>query len=185
MEQALKAYTKRIEEAESIEKIKSATDIEAVKTQQKEAAQLKVNVQEMQNYLDVIKLGHTSTAEYQNALNALAKAYPEAANAEGIMIDQAQAFIDAEALKADQAWNASQTTIQGNIAAVQTFIDLANAAANDADMQAQLAQAIGIDYAQIIPTLTSVLNILQQIGGQTPTQVPRSSSNSFIKTKNI
>lgn len=185
VEQALKAYTKRIEEAESIEKIKSATDIEAVKTQQKEAAQLKVNVQEMQNYLDVIKLGHTSTAEYQNALNALAKAYPEAANAEGIMIDQAQAFIDAEALKADQAWNASQTTIQGNIAAVQTFIDLANAAANDADMQAQLAQAIGIDYAQIIPTLTSVLNILQQIGGQTPTQVPRSSSNSFIKTKNI
>lgn len=180
VEKALEAYTKRLNEAESIEKIKSATDIESVRSQQKEAAQLKVNVQEMQNYLDIIKLGHTSTTEYQNALNALVKAYPEAANAEGIMIDQAQKFIDAEALKADQAWNASQTTIEGNIAAVQTFIDLANAAANDADMQAQLAQAIGIDYAQIIPTLTSVLNILQQIGGQTPTQVPRSNTNSFF-----
>lgn len=179
-EKALEAYTKRLEEAESIEKIKSATDVESVRTQQKEAAQLKVNVQEMQNYLDVIKLGHTSTNEYQNALNALAKAYPEAANAEGIMIDQAQAFIDAEALKADQAWNASQTTIQGNIAAVQTFIDLANAAATDADMQSQLAQALGIEYAQIIPTLTSVLNILQQIGGQSPTQVPRCNTNSII-----
>lgn len=179
-EKALEAYTKRLNEAESIEKIKSATDIESVRSQQKEAAQLKVNVQEMQNYLDIIKLGHTSTTDYQNALNALAKAYPEAANAEGIMIDQAQKFIDAEALKADQAWNASQTTIEGNIAAVQTFIDLANAAANDADMQSQLAQALGVEYAQIIPTLTSVLGILQQIGGQSPTQVPRCNTNSFF-----
>lgn len=180
VEKALNAYTKRLEEAESIEKIKSATDIESVRNQQKEAAQLKVNAQEMQNYLDVIKLGNKSTTDYQNALNALVKAYPEAANAEGIMIDQAQKFIDAEALKADQAWNASQTTIQGNIQAVQTFIDLANAAANDADMQSQLAQALGIEYAQIIPTLTSVLGILQQIGGQTPTQVPRCNTYSIF-----
>lgn len=180
VEKALNAYTKRLEEAESIEKIKSATDIESVRNKQKEAAQLKVNAQEMQNYLDVIKLGNKSTTDYQNALNALVKAYPEAANAEGIMIDQAQKFIDAEALKADQAWNASQTTIQGNIQAVQTFIDLANAAANDADMQSQLAQALGIEYAQIIPTLTSVLGILQQIGGQTPTQVPRCNTYSIF-----
>lgn len=178
-EKALAAYTKRLEEAESIEKIKSATDIEAVRSQQKEAAQLKVNAQQMQNYLDIIKLGHTNTTEYQNALNALTKAYPEAANAEGIMIEQAQAFIDAENLKADQAWSASQTTIEGNIQAVQTFIDLADAASTDADMQSKLAQALGIEYAQIIPTLTSVLNILQQIGGQSPTQVPRCNSNRF------
>ena len=178
-EEALEAYSKRVQEAESIEKIKKATDIESVKTAQKEAAQLKVNAQQMQDYLDVIRQGNQSTNDYQNALNELIKAYPEAANAEGVMIDQAQAFIDAETLKADQAWNASQTTIEGNIAAVQTFIDLANAAANDADMQSQLAQALGIEYAQIIPTLTSVLNILQQIGGQTPTQVPRSNSNRF------
>ena len=169
---ALKVYSKRLDEASSIEKIKNALDIETTKSQQKEAAQLKVNANQMQKYLNTVKKGDKSTTEYQNAVQALAKAYPEAANAEGIIIDQAQNFINAEQGKADSAWSASQTTIQGNIAVINTFIELAKAAENDKAKQQELANIIGVSYSNIIPTLTSVLNVLQLIGGYTPTEVP-------------
>lgn len=167
----LKVYTKRLDEASSIEKIKKAMDTESVKTQQKEAAQLKVNANQMQKYLDIVKRGNKSSTEYQTAVKELTKAYPEAANAQGIVIDSAQDYINAEKAKANQSWNTSQATIQGNIAVINTFIDLAKAAANDTNMQAELANAIGISYENIIPTLTSVLNILNAIAGQKPEEV--------------
>lgn len=172
MKDILKVYSKRLDEASAKEKIKSALNIDSVKTQQKEAAQLKVNANQMQKYLNTVKKGDKSTTEYQNAVQALAKAYPEAANGEGIIIDQAQNFINAEQGKADSAWSASQTTIQGNIAVINTFIELAKAAENDKAKQQELANIIGVSYSNIIPTLTSVLNVLQLIGGYTPTEVP-------------
>lgn len=168
----LKVYTKRLDEANAIEKIKSAMDTDTVKTQQKEAAQLKVNVNQMQKYLNTVKQGNKSSTEYQTAVKELAKAYPEAANAQGIVINTAQDYINAEKAKADQSWNTSQATIQGNINVINSFIALAEAAANDANMQQQLANAIGISYENIIPTLTSVLNILNAISGQKPEDVP-------------
>lgn len=172
MKDILKVYSKRLDEASAKEKIKSALNTDSVKTQQKEAAQLKINANQMQKYLDTVKKGDKSTTEYQNAVKELAKAYPEAANAEGIIIDQAQNFINAEQGKADSAWSASQVAIQGNIAVINTFIDLAKAAENDKTKQQELANIIGISYSNIIPTLTSVLNVLQLIGGYTPTEVP-------------
>ena len=183
LSEILNVYNKRIEEVNSIQKVKSATDLGTIKTQQKEAAQLKINADQMQSYLNVVKKGDKSTTEYQNAVTALTKAYPEAANAEGIIINQAQNFIDAEKLKADQAWNTSQTTIQGNIAVINSFIELATAAENDVAKQQQLAQAIGISYSEIIPTLNSVLNALQLIGGYSPTQVPNVTPTSVSTPK--
>lgn len=178
----LKVYTKRLNEAESIEKIKSAMDTESVKTQQKEAAQLKINANQMQKYLDTVKQGNKSSTEYQNAVKALTEAYPEVANAEGIIISKAQDYINAEKAKADQAWNTSQTQIQGNIEVINSFIDLANQASNDVGKQQELANAIGISYENIIPTLNSVLNILQAISGQTPEEVPGIEPVSYTPT---
>lgn len=181
-EQALASFTKEVDKANSYAEIKNAIDLDSVKTQQKEAAQQKINVQTMQDYLNIVKQGNTSSTEYTNAVKTLAEAYSEASTASGIDIEKCQDLINAQQLQADSAWNASQTTIQGNIAVVQTFLEMAQAAANDADMQAQLASAIGTDYAQIIPTLTSVLNILQQIGGQEPTQVSGITPTSVSTT---
>ena len=178
----IEVYTKRLDEAEAIQEIKNAMDTEAVKTQQKEAAQLKINADQMQKYLNTVKQGNKSSAEYQNAVKALADAYPEVVNAQGVIISTAQDYINAEKAKADQAWNTSQTTIQGNIDVINSFIDLANAAANDTGKQQELANAIGISYSNIIPTLTSVLNILQAISGQTPEEVPGIEPVSYTPT---
>lgn len=167
----IQVYTKRINEANSIEKVKVAMDTETIKKQQQEAAQLKVNVQTMQDYLNTVKKGNANTTEYQNAVKELAKAYPEAANAEGIIIDKAQDYINAEQAKADQAWNTSQTTINGSIEVINTFIEMARQAENDAAKQQELANAIGISYSSIIPTLMSVLNILNVMGNAAPAKV--------------
>lgn len=167
----IQVYTERINEANAIEKIKTAIDTETIKKQQQEAAQLKVNVQTMQDYLNIVKKGDTSTTDYQNAVKKLAKAYPESANAEGIIIDKAQDYINVEQAKADQAWNTSQTTINGSIEVINTFMEMARQAENDAVEQQKLANAIGISYANIIPTLTSVLTILSAMGNAAPAAV--------------
>ena len=167
----LEVYTDRLEEAESKEKIKTAMDTESVKTQQKQAAQLKINANQMQKYLNVVKKGNKSSTEYQTAVKKLAEAYPEAANAQGIVINSCQDYINAEKAKADQAWNTSQAQIQGNINVINSFINLAKAAENDTGKQQELANSIGISYNNIIPTLTSVLSILQAIAGQKPEEV--------------
>ncbi len=188
-------YNKRLEESNSITKIKSAIDIETTKTQQKEAAQLKINANQMQEYLNIIKNGDKQTTEYQNAEKKLAEAYSECSTASGINTEVAQDYINAEQAKADQAWNTSQATIQGNINVINSFIDLARAAENDVAKQTELANAIGIAYNNIIPTLTSVLNILSGIGGYKPEEVPgvtpintksykgSSSSKSYSNTR--
>ncbi len=162
---------KYLTEAEAIQKVKTAMDTETIKKQQQEAAQLKINAKTMQDYLNVVKKGDKSTTEYQEAIKELAKAYPEAANAEGIIIDKAQDYINAEQAKADQAWNTSQTTIKGNMEVINTFIEMARQAENDTAKQQELANAIGISYANIIPTLTSVLNLLTAMGNAAPATV--------------
>lgn len=179
----IKITEEYLKKATSATTIKNAMDVDAMKTQQKEAAQLKANVNQMQDYLNTVKQGNKSTSDYQNAVKQLAKTYPEAASAEGIIIDQAQAFIDAEKSKADQAWNASQATIQGNIDAINTFIGLAEAAKNDEVAQAELAQAIGLEYSAIIPTLTTILGILNLIGGYSAEQVPNVTPTSVSAPK--
>lgn len=156
---------KYLEEANAIEKISNGLDVETIKKQQEEAAQLKINIQTMQNYLDIIKNGDKSTTEYQNAVSELAKAYPEAANAEGIITDQAQKLINAEALKADTAWKSSQDIINSYIAVI-------NAALNSEAVQRQVAQNIGISQDELIVKLQSVLALYNSMAGMQPTDVP-------------
>lgn len=175
-----------INEATVAQKINKALDIESTKTKQKEAAQLKANANQMQIYLDTVKQGNKNTTEYQNAVKKLTKAYPEAANAEGIIIDQAQDFINAEQLKADQAWNSSQEVIN-------SYIEMLTAAQNSAIIQQQVAEYVGDSWENIAPRLQSVLSILQTMAGYTPESTPnitpltttKSSSSSSYSNKRL
>lgn len=171
LNEKLKQTNGWLNEAATSQKIKSAIDTTAVRTQQKEAAQLRINADEMQNYLDVVKKGDKTTTEYQEAINALTKEYPDFINAEGEASSLLQDEINNLKGKAEQAWNTSQETINGNIEVISSYIAMAEAAANDEAQQEELARAIGISYSNIIPTLTSVLNILEAIGNAQPTQV--------------
>lgn len=161
----LKDYKKYLSEANAIEKISQGLDTSTIKKQQEEAAQLKINANQMQKYLDIVKTGDKSTTAYQNAVKELAKAYPEAANAEGIIIDQAQNIINTEQLKADTAWKGSQKTIQ-------SYIDMINAALDSEGVQKQVAENIGIAYEELEPKLKGVLGVLQAMAGYQPKDVP-------------
>ncbi len=185
----LKDNSNFLKQADTIQNISKALDIESTRTKQKEAAQLKVNANQMQNYLNTIKKGNKSTTEYQDAVKALTKAYPEAANAEGVIINQAQGFIDAEQLKADEAWKSSQSTIDAYISMLETALQ-------SESVQKQVAQNIGISYEQLAPKLQSVLALLQAMAGYTPETTPnitptyistprRSSSGSSYSNKRL
>lgn len=161
----LKDYKEYLEEANAVEKISEGLDTDTIKNKQKEAAQLKVNANQMQKYLDTVKNTKKSSTEYQAAVKALAEAYPEAANAEGIIIAKAQDYINAEKLKADTAWSASQETIQ-------SYINMINAALQSESVQRQVAQNIGISFEELKPKLESVLGILQAMAGYQAEDVP-------------
>ena len=168
----LKECTDYLEEVNVVKNISKALDIKSAKTKQKEAAQLKVSANQMQNYLNTVKKGETSTSEYQDAVKALTKAYPEAANAEGVIIKQAQRFIDAEQLKADEAWKGSQNTINAYISMLETALQ-------SESVQKQVAQNIGISYEQLAPKLQSVLALLQAMAGYTPETTPSVTPTSI------
>lgn len=161
----VKKYTEYLDEANAVKKISEGLDTDTVKNQQKEAAQLKVNANQMQKYLDTVKTTSKSSKEYQSAVKALAEAYPEAANAEGIIISKAQDYVNAEKLKADTAWNASQETIQ-------SYINMLNAALQSESVQRQVAQNIGISFEALKPRLEGVLAILQAMAGYQAEDVP-------------
>ncbi len=161
----LKDYKEYLEEANAVEKISEGLDTDTIKNKQKEAAQLKVNANQMQKYLDTVKNTKKSSTEYQAAVKALAETYPEAANAEGIIVSKAQDYINAEKLKADTAWSASQETIQ-------SYINMINAALQSESVQRQVAQNIGISFEELKPKLESVLGVLQAMAGYQAEDVP-------------
>lgn len=174
LNEKLKENNSYLDEANVIKDISKALDIKNTQTMQKEAAQLKINADQMQSYLDIVKKGDKATTEYQTAVSELAKAYPEATNAEGILIEQAQGFIDAEQLKADEAWKGSQNTINAYISMIETALQ-------SESVQRQVAQNIGIAYEQLAPKLQSVLGLLQSMAGYSPTQVPSVTPVSSVK----
>lgn len=168
----LQGFNTYLDDANTASKIRNAMDTEAPKLHQKEAAQLKVKANTMQSYLDIVKKGDKNISGYKNAVEELSKAYPEAVNAEGIIIDSAQDYINAEQAKADQAWSTSQEQILSNLKIVESYIDMTKAAEGNSQRQAELASFIGISYENIIPTLASVKNILSGMINAIPENVP-------------
>lgn len=170
LDEKLKINKKGIKEATALQKIKEAMDTDSVRTQKQQAAQLKLNANQMQKYLNTVKKGNKSTNDYKTAVQELTKAYPEAVNAEGVMVDTAQQFINKEQDKADASLNAVQAIINGNTDVINSIIAMAREAENDEAKQASLAKSIGIEYSKIIPTLTTILGLLAAIGNSTPEQ---------------
>ena len=161
-----KAYQKQLDNANVIKNMSKSLDVDTIKNEQKQAAQLKSNSSLMQKYLNVYKTADKESTEYKNALNELAKAYPEAATSGGILTDVIQGLIDAEALQADEAWNASKASIQSHIDNIQ-------AALNDEAVQKQVAENMGIAYDESFrPRLEGILALLQTIAGYNPEDVP-------------
>lgn len=173
----LKTNSEGMKKANAIKNTSSAFDIDTIKNQQKEAAQLKVNANQLQEYLHIIKTADKTSTDYQNAVAAVAKAYPEASSAGGILIDVLQGLVDAQQLQADEAWNASQQTIQGHIANIQAALD-------DESVQRQVAENMGIAYDQSFrPKLEAILQLLQLIAGYTPSEVPNITPTSVTMPK--
>lgn len=166
LEESQKDNTEALKKANAIKNTAKAFEIDAIKNKQKEAAQLKMNANELEGYLNTIKKSNKESTEYQNAVQAVAKAYPEASSAGGILIDVLEGIVQAQQLQADEAWSASQTSIQGHIDNIQ-------AAINDEDIQRQVATNMGIAYDENFrPKLEAILQLLQLIGGYSPTEVP-------------
>lgn len=162
--------------------ISKALDIDTNKNMQTQAAQLKVNIQELQNYLNIVKQGEIATTEYQEAVKVLAEKYPEASSAGGILIDVVQDLINAENIKAQASWESSQTTIQGYIDVINWAIQMAEAARGNAEAEQEAAAIIGMSYENIIPTLTSVLNVMKAMRGYAPEEVPGTKSTYTPRT---
>lgn len=172
LNEELMKYSEQLDKVNTVEEIASAFETDKIKNQQKEAAQLKVNANTMKSYLDIIKKGDKSTTEYQNAVEALSKAYPEASTSGGMLIDVLDGLISAEQLQADEAWNASQTSIQGHIANIQQALA-------DENVQRQVAANMGIAYDENFkPKLEAILSLLQTIGGYSPEEVPNIPVNT-------
>lgn len=163
--QQQEAYQKVIDDSNTIKELENALDIDTLKSKQKEAAQLKVNASTMQKYLDVYKKGETNTTEYQTALKTLAEAYPEAATANGLLIDAIQGQIDAEALSATYAWQSAQEQINAQIAILQ-------AALSSEEVQRQVAENLGIEQDELNAKLSSTLALYQTMAGYNPEEVP-------------
>ena len=164
-----------LKKADAIKNISKSIDIEKIKKQQQESAQLKINAQNMKEYLNIVKQGNKSSTQYQDAVKALAKAYPEASTAGGLLIDVLDGLINAEQLQADESWNASQTAIQGHIENIQQAI-------NDQNVQRQVAANMGVAYDENFkPKLETILQLLQLIGAYTPDEVPNITPTSVTR----
>ena len=173
----LKTYNQYLDKANTIKEVSKAFDVDTIKNQQKEAAQLKVNANQLEDYLNTIKTANKNSTEYQNAVEAVAKAYPEASSAGGILVDVLQGIVDSQKLQADEAWNASQKTIQGHIANIQAALD-------DESIQRQVAENMGIAYDENFrPKLEAILRLLQLIAGYTPEEVPNITPTSVTTPK--
>lgn len=176
LNERLKENQEQIEKSNVVKNTAKAFDTDSIKKKQQEAAQLKINVQELQGYLSTLKNGQKTSNEYQQALQAVSKKYPEAVSAAGPLIPVLEGIINAQELQADEAWNASQTSIQGHIKNIQ-------AAINDEGIQKQVAENMGIAYDdKFKPKLQAILALLQAIGGYTPEEVPNIIPTTRKKT---
>lgn len=158
------AYNKQVEKGKIVENIKNAMDLTSIKNQQKQAAQLKINVAENQRLLDVVNKGEKGTSEYNKAVESLIKSYPECVSGQGLVTGEVQKFIDAEKDKADEAWNSSQAIIQNYASQIQWAL-------NDKAIQEQICANLGEDWGTLEGKLKNVLAVLQALAGVSPDNV--------------
>lgn len=164
LERIQKAYNKQVEKGKAVQNVKNAMDITNVKNQQRQAAQLKINVAENQRLLNLYKSSKKGSDDYNTSLQALIKAYPECVTAQGLATDSVQNFISAEQAKADQSWNTTQALIQNYASQIQMAL-------NDEQVQKQICANLGQDWSVLEGQLRSVLGVLTALAGVTPEKV--------------
>lgn len=159
-----KVYNSEVEKGKTVQNIKNAMDLTNVKNQQKQAAQLKVNVEENQRLLNLYKNSKKGTDDYNTSLQALIKAYPECVTAQGLAIDSVQNFINAEKDKANESWNTSQSVIQNYASQIQMALQ-------DEAVQKQICANLGEEWGTLEGKLRTVLAVLQALAGVSPENV--------------
>jgi len=159
-----KIYNEEVKKGQTIQNIKNAMDLTNIKNQQRQAAQLKVNVEENQRLLNLYKNSKKGTDDYNNSLQVLIKSYPECVTAQGLVTEEVQKFIDAEKDKANESWNTSQTIIKNYTEQIQMAL-------NDEQVQSQICANLGEEWATLEGKLKNVLYVLQALAGVNPENV--------------
>lgn len=154
-------YNKQIEKGKTVQNIKNAMDLTSIKNQQRQAAQLKINVNENQRLLDLYNNSKKGTDDYNTSLQALIKAYPECVNAQGLVTEEVQKFINAERDKAEESWNTTQNLIQNYASQMEMALE-------DEKIQKQICANLGQDWANLEGRLRTVLSVLQTLANITP-----------------
>lgn len=164
LEEIQKYYNKEVDKGKIVQNIKNAMDLTSIKNQQKQAAQLRINVEENQRLLNLYKNSKKGTDDYNTSLQALIKAYPECVNAQGLVTEEVQKFINAESDKANESWNSTQSIIQNYAKQIEMAL-------KDEQIQRQICANLGQDWGILESKLRTVLSVLQTLAGVTPENV--------------
>lgn len=145
---------KYLEEYEKVQKASTVLDTDVIRNKKKEASQLVNTAKEHRKYLNIIKSGNQNTNEYVNAVNNLAKVYPEAVSASGPLINELDILIKKEEETANTSYNSTQSIIQDykNI--------LTNLSQDDSKME-QVAENLGIPVDELIPKLKNAISLYE------------------------
>lgn len=151
---------KYLEEYNELQKAGTAIDTEAIRNKKKEASQLIVTAKEHRKYLDIIKNSSKETNEYQEAISALAKVYPEAVSASGPLISELDMLIQKEEDTANATYNSSQSIIQD-------YKNILYSILKDNSKLEQVAENLAIPVDELVPKLENAIALYDVLYGKT------------------
>lgn len=175
----LEEQTNWLMEYNENQKIKEYLDTNAVRTEKKQASQLVLTAKEHRKYLETIKNGVKGTEEYENAIEALAKEYPEAVSASGPLIDELEELISKKEDDAEASYKDAQAIIDSNNKVLTAIL-------GDSARRQQVADDMGIPVEELIEKLQTAISLYGILGeksaeemGGTYTSKKSSSSSSY------
>lgn len=194
LEESIESCNDEIEKYNLQKEISNNIDLESARNKKKEASQAVETAKEYQRLFDIYKKGEKGTKEYEDAVNTLSKAFPEAVSATGILDEEMQAFINNTADNAKTSWNDTQNSIQTTIDNINKAIAYCSPEVDpNGTYKASLAQQIRVPTDEVIGKLQGLItlfNVLKgvnsdQIGGVSipKTTTTRSSGSSSYSNK--
>lgn len=150
---------KWMEEYNNIQKIGTLLDTKAIRVKKQEASQVVLTAQEHRKYLNTIKRTTKGTQEYENAVEALAKIYPELVSANGPLIDELEEFINKEEQTAESTYQETQSMIES----YKNFLD--EVKGNETKLQ-DAAEVLKIPVNELIPQLESAIALYDILYGK-------------------
>lgn len=159
LNEKLETDKKWMEEYNNIQKVATFLDTEAIRTKKKEASQTVLTAQEHKKYLETIKTATKGTKEYEEAVDALAKVYPEAVSANGPLINELDELIKKENDAADDTYNSTQSMIES----YKNF--LAEVKGSETKLQ-EAAAVLQIPVNELIPKLENAIALYEILYGK-------------------